>query len=444
MYNILNILPEENAPDYRGNLMNDLNRLKALGISPADVLLPKEGADMTRWAVIACDQYSSEPEYWEKADEFVGESPSTLRLIIPEAFLETPKGEELQKNVGVTMDEYLSAGLFRNIEQSFVYVERSTPHAALRRGLVAAFDLEIYDFAPGNSMPIRATEGTILKRLPPRVAVRSRASLECPHVMVLIDDPAKTVIEPLSGMKAGMEKLYGFELMAGAGSVEGYRVEEDRFGGIADALQMLTARGGMLFAVGDGNHSLAAAKAFWDELKQGLTAEQRETHPARWALAELVNLHDDGLAFHAIHRVVFNAEPVELVALLLWEMNKMGWHASMGPERAGEQSIEYVCVEDRGFINISHPATPVGAGTLQQALDIVLAKLPEASVDYVHGDETAVMLGLKPGNTAFLLSAMDKAELFPAVEKLGVLPRKAFSMGEADEKRFYLECRGIK
>lgn len=424
--------------------MDDLKRLKALGISPADILLPRAGADMTRWAVIACDQYTSEPEYWEKADTFVGTSPSALRLIIPEAYLGKPAGVELEKSVSQMMDEYLSGGVFREAPGSFVYVERSTPNAALRRGLVAAFDLEQYDFTPGNRMPMRATEGTILKRLPPRVAVRGRASLECPHVMVLVDDPGRSVIEPLETWKDDLEKLYDFELMAGAGSIRGFRVGEERFAGIADALQKLSAGGGMLFAVGDGNHSLAAAKAFWDDLKQGLTAEERETHPARWALAELVNIHDEGLSFHAIHRVVFNADPVELVALLLWEMNKQGWHASMTGEPAGEQSVEYVCSEDKGYINIASPATPVAAGTLQQALDAVLEKLPEATIDYVHGDDTAATLGLKPGNTAFLLPAMDKSELFPAVERLGVLPRKAFSMGEADEKRFYLECRRIK
>lgn len=424
--------------------MNELDRFKALGMAPADILLPRAGMDWTRWAAIACDQYSSEPEYWERADEFVGLSPSTLRLIIPEAFLETPKGEALQQGITATMDSYLSGDIFRTVSQCFVYVERRTPQAELRRGLVAAFDLDKYDFTPGNTMPIRATEGTILKRLPPRVGVRSRASLECPHVMILVDDPGRTVIEPLAGKKGSMEQLYSFDLMAGAGSVAGYRVGGEHFEGIAGALEKLEAGGNMLFAVGDGNHSLAAAKAYWDELKTGLTEEQRETHPARWALAELVNLHDEGLSFHAIHRVVFNADPVELVALLLWEMNKKDWKASMGEKRCGAQSFEYVCAEDRGFINVDNPPSPVPAGTLQQALDTVLEKLNDATVDYVHGEDAAMALGGKPGNTAFLLDAMDKAELFSAVERLGVLPRKAFSMGEADEKRFYLECRKIK
>jgi hypothetical protein len=310
---------------------------------------------------------------------------------------------------------------------------------------VAAFDLEKYDFKPGNRMPLRATEGTILSRLPPRMDVRRRAALECPHVMILVDDSGRTVIEELSEAKAGMELLYSTQLMAGAGSISGWRVDApEQFGRIASALEKLAARGGMLFAAGDGNHSLATAKACWDELKVSLTVDERETHPARWALAELVNIHDEGLSFHPIHRVVFNADPVELVALLLWEMNKKGWEATMGAEAFGAQSIEYSCALDQGHINVANPPCPLATGTLQQALDAVLPTIPGATVDYVHGDGTAVAMGHKDGNIAFLLKGMDKPELFPAVEKLGVLPRKAFSMGEADEKRFYLECRRIK
>ena len=422
-----------------------IKRLHALGIAPADILLPREGFDMQKWAAIACDQYSSEPEYWERAYAFVGESPSALRLIIPEAFLETPRGEALQTGTISAMDQYLADGVFRTVEQSFVYVERSTPHTALRRGLVAAFDVEQYDFKPGNQMPIRATEGTILSRLPPRMAVRRQAAVECPHVMILLDDPGHTVIEPLGTETASLETLYSTDLMAGAGSIKGWRVHgEPQLARIAGALEKLAGRGGMLFAVGDGNHSLATAKACWDELKQSLTEEERETHPARWALAELVNIHDAGLAFHPIHRVVFNADPAELMAVLLWEMNKRGWEAGMGEEPCGAQSIQYVCAQDSGWINIMKPVCPLATGSLQEALDAVLPTFAGASIDYVHGDEAAAALGRRAGNTAFLLPAMDKTELFPAVEKLGVLPRKAFSMGEADEKRFYLECRRIR
>lgn len=424
--------------------MKEIERLKALGIAPADILLPNEGIELKRWATIACDQFTSEPEYWEEVSKYVAEAPSALRLIIPEAWLETPRGEALQTGVVDAMQSYLGGGVFRTVPQSFVYVERGTPYASLRRGLVAAFDLEKYDFEPGNQMPIRATEGTILKRLPPRVAIRRRAPLECPHIMILLDDPERTVIEPLQAEKAGMEKLYETELMTGAGSISGWRINKaEGLGRIAQALEKLAARGGMLFAMGDGNHSLAAAKAWWDELKQGLTAGERETHPARWALAELVNIHGEGLVFHPIHRVAFNVDAADLLAELLWEMNQRGWNAKLGKAEEGKQSIEWVCEEEKGYINIAAPERLLAAGSLQEALDKVLPGMPEATLDYVHGGEAAAALGAKPGNMAFLLKAMDKGDLFPAVEKMGVLPRKAFSMGEALEKRFYLECRGI-
>jgi hypothetical protein len=424
--------------------MNEIERLKALGIAPADILLPAEGIDLMRWAVIACDQYTSEPEYWEEVDRHVGAAPSALRLIIPEAWLDTPKGLALQAGVAEAMRAYLAGGAFREIRQSFVYVERRTPFADVRRGLVAAFDLEKYDFEPGARKPIRATEGTLVQRLPPRVAIRRQAPIECPHIMILVDDPEKTVIEPLAETADAMEKLYGTELMAGSGHVTGRRVDKaGDFGRIASALEKLNARGGMLLAMGDGNHSMATAKAWWDELKQGLSDGERETHPARWALAELVNLHDDGLVFHPIHRVAFHVDAAHLLAELLWEMNRRGWGASMGKEAGGSQSVAFRCLDDRGFINIANPGNPLAVGSLQEALDAVLPGMPEAVLDYVHGDETAEALGARPGNMAFLFGAMDKGDLFPAVERMGVLPRKAFSMGEAPEKRFYLECRKI-
>lgn len=425
--------------------MQGIDMLKSLGIGPADILLPENGVDMQRWAVIACDQYSSDLGYWAKADAFVGESPSTLRLMVPEAYRDSPEHESMKQKAPAVMEKFLTQGVFRTVPQSFVYVERMTPFGSPRRGLVAAFDLEKYEFKPGNSMPIRATEETILSRMPPRMLIRSAAPLECPHIMVLVDDPGHTVIEPLAAKKDTLEKLYDTALMLGAGSIAGWRVHgEAEFTRIAQALKALAARGGMLFAVGDGNHSLAAAKACWDELKGTLPAEQRETHPARWALAELVNLHDEALSFHPIHRVVFGADARELLAVLLWEMNKRGWEAVMGDEPEGSQSIKYVCAEDKGWLNIARPPVPMAVGTLQQALDIVLPGIPGASVDYVHGDDAAACLGMKPGNMAFLLRGMEKSGLFPTVESQGILPRKAFSMGEADEKRFYLECRKIK
>lgn len=416
-------------------------RLEALGFAPADILLPKGSID--RWAVIACDQYSSQPEYWHRANELVGGEPSTLKLIIPEAFLEEPDIAERQRSCADAMGDYLHGDVFRVAAQSMVYVERSTPCVKLRRGLVGALDLELYDYNAGSTTPIRATEGTILHRLPPRVAVRRHAPLECPHIMVLIDDPAATVVEPLTARKHEMATLYEGDLMQGAGHIAGYRVDEKQFGSIADAIQTLKAKGGMTYAVGDGNHSLATAKACWEELKSTLSAEARQTHPARWALVELVNVHDAGLQFHPIHRVVFHVDDAALLAALLWHMNELGWAAAVGDEDA-PQTFEYACEGGCGVVGVRNSPHPMAVGTLQAALDAVLKEMPGATLDYVHGDDTAQEMGRRAGNMAFLLEPLDKGSLFPMVERLGALPRKAFSMGEADEKRFYLECRAIR
>lgn len=421
--------------------MDDLLRLRALGFAPADILLPRGGVE--NWAVIACDQYSSQPEYWQRADALVGGKPSTLRLIIPETFLEEPDIAARQQACIDAMERYLGESVFRTAEQSFVYVERSTPYVPLRRGLVGALDLEQYDYTAGATSPIRATEGTILHRLPPRMQVRRRAALECPHIMVLIDDPAATVIEPLAAAKGSMEPLYDGELMLGGGHIAGFRVGAGQFCGIADALQALKAKGGMAYAVGDGNHSLATAKACWEEIKPTLTPEQCETHPARWALVELINVHDAGLQFHPIHRVVFRVDGAALLAALLWYMNEQGWQAALGDEGA-PQTFEYACEGGEGVIGIQHSPHPMAVGTMQAALDAVLKDIPGATLDYVHGDDTARDMGMRGGNMALLLDPLDKGSLFPMVERLGALPRKAFSMGEADEKRFYLECRAIR
>ena len=433
--------PSERLGTASAGTTDPVGRLRALGFAPADILLPR--GDIGRWAVIACDQYSSQPEYWHRAGQLVGEEPSALRLIIPEAFLEEPDIADRQQACVDAMAGYLRGQVFRVACQSMVYVERSTPYVPLRRGLVGALDLELYDYNAGSTTAIRATEGTILHRLPPRVAVRRRALLECPHIMVLIDDPAATVIEPLTARKAEMELLYDDELMLGGGHIAGYRVGESHFETIADALRALEAKGGMTYAVGDGNHSLATAKACWQELKPTLTPEEREHHPARWALVELVNVHDAGLQFHPIHRVVFHGDDAALLAALLWHMNEQGWSAAVGDEDA-PQTFEYACEGGSGVIGIRNSPHPMAVGTLQAALDAVLQTMPDAALDYVHGDDTARQMGQRPGNMAFLLRPLAKASLFPMVERLGALPRKAFSMGEADEKRFYLECRAIR
>lgn len=408
-----------------------------LGISPCDILLPQKWVDMTRWAVIACDQYTSQQSYWDEAEALVGDAPSTLRMIVPEIYLDMPKAGALQSQAVKVMEDYMRRGLFRRLESSFIYLERATPYAPLRRGLVVAMDLEQYDYNAGSQTLIRATEGTILKRLPPRMEVRRRALLECPHIMILIDDPEGLVIEKTAQYKAACAVEYDFDLMAGAGHVTGYRVHNDAiFDQIARSLRKLKDRGGMLYAMGDGNHSLATAKACWEELKKTLPPEQRENHPARYALAELVNLHDEGLHFHPIHRVLFGV-PEDFQARLC---------AQMGAREGTGGKHTFLSIHNgrETLLSVDNPQNPIDVGTLQDALDAMLEKMPGARIDYVHGESAVRELAARPGNAGILLNAMDKYSLFPAVEQLGTLPRKTFSMGEAPEKRFYLECRAIR
>lgn len=422
-------------------------KFKKIGFLPADILLP-QGCDMTKWSVVACDQYTSEPEYWENVRQFVGSSPSTLHLMLPEAELNKDDVKQRIDAINKNMDRYLDEGVFREIKDSFVLVERTLNGGEVRTGLVGAVDLENYDYNKGASSLIRATEGTVLERIPPRVRVREGASLELPHVMLLIDDPEHTVIEPLAAKKRNFETLYDFDLMCGSGHIKGYRVSGSALDGIVDALERLSSpevfnkkygvenRPVLLYAVGDGNHSLATAKACWERVKKTLPKGQTE-HPARYALVELVNIHDSSLKFEPIHRVVFNVDPKKLIDAFLrfYPSAKLG-------EGEG-QRIEYVSAAGRGVLTVEKPDSGLAVGTLQNFLDDYLKK-NVGSVDYIHGKDVVETLGKKPGNIGFLLPSMGKSELFKTVITDGVLPRKTFSMGRACDKRFYLECRKIK
>ncbi|MDD3242644.1 MAG: DUF1015 domain-containing protein [Eubacteriales bacterium] len=410
-------------------------RWEGLGIRPCDILLPH--TDLNRWAVVACDQYTSQPEYWDAVEKTAGDAPSALRMMVPEIYLGTARGETMQREAAGNMRAYLENDLFTCLSGSMLYLERATPYAPMRRGLMAAMDLEQYDYTPGSQSLIRATEGTILERLPPRMAVRREAVLEMPHIMVLIDDPDGTVIEPLGQRRDALERVYDFDLMMASGHLTGYAVRDEKsFDAIAAALGVLKAKGGMLYAMGDGNHSLAAAKACWEEIKAGLTPAQRAAHPARYALVELVNVHDEGLHFHPIHRVLFHA-PENFKELLC---RAMGAREGAG----GAQTFTCLSGETQSVLSVDAPENPIDAGTLQRALDDLMRQYPQMRIDYVHGEETVRELARQADTVGILLPAMDKFTLFPAVERLGALPRKTFSMGEAPEKRFYLECRVIR
>lgn len=422
-------------------------RFQGLPFGPADILLP-QNCDLTRWAVVACDQYTSQPEYWQRVERFVGSAPSALHLILPESSLDGPNVETDIMDVTNTMSRYLREGIFRTCPNALIYVERTLESGKVRKGLVGMVDLEAYDYEAGAATPIRCTEGTILSRIPPRVAVRKNAPVELPHVMLLADDPKATVIEPLTAAKDRLEKCYDFELMEHSGHLRGWLLDEEEKGRVARTLHALAdpgtfhARYGagelLLFAVGDGNHSLATAKACYERQKARLSPEQWADLPARYALVELVNLHDPALEFEPIHRVLFGVNAAELLEDL--KNAHPGAYEGVGEEG---HVLRYVWERGAGAITVPHPDTALPVATLQTFLDRWLS-IHKGRIDYIHGADVARSLADQPGNLAFLLPAMSKEELFPTVLHDGALPRKTFSMGEAHDKRFYLEARKIR
>ena len=428
--------------------MNDL--FETLPFRPADILLPKD-CEYSKWSVVACDQYTSQPEYWQRVEEYVGRSPSTLRLILPESCLEGPNVETDIMEINNTMSRYLREGRFVEHPGALFYVERTLDNGKVRRGLMGMVDLEQYDYEPGSSAPIRATEGTVLSRIPPRVAVRKNAPVELPHVMLLVDDPDQTVIEPLADQTDSMQVLYDFDLMERGGHIKGWELTEDQQAQVARALSALADpakfndRYGtkdeavMLFAVGDGNHSLATAKECYERQKRLTPPEHWANLPARYALVELDNLHDASLEFEPIHRLVFGVKPEELLSALVEY-----YPGAQRGDEAGGHKLAYVYGETQGMISVPDPAAQLPVGTLQNFLDWYLAQHKGVRVDYIHGADVVRKLSAQPDTVGFLLPAMGKEELFPTVIRDGVLPRKTFSMGEAHDKRFYLEARKIR
>ena len=424
-------------------------RFQGLAFGPADILLP-QNCDLTKWAVVACDQYTSQPEYWQRVERFVGNAPSALHLILPESSLDGPSVETDIMDVTNTMSRYLREGVFRTCPHAMIYVERTLESGKVRRGLVGMVDLEAYNYEPGAATLVRATEGTVLSRIPPRVAVRKNASIELPHAMLLVDDPEKTVVEPAAAAKGRLEKCYDFELMEHSGHLRGWLLDEPELARVAAALRALAgpaafqARYGaedlpvLLFAVGDGNHSLATAKACYERQKSLAAPEEWENLPARYALVELDNLHAASLEFEPIHRLVFGAKPEELLEALT------EYYPGARRGDGTGHKLAYVYGETQGLVSVPDPAAQLPVGTLQNFLDWYLARHKGVRVDYIHGEDVVRKLAAQPDTVGFLLPAMGKEELFPTVIRDGVLPRKTFSMGEAHDKRFYLEARKIR
>ena len=431
-----------------------------IAIQVPDIYLPRPDINLMKWSVIACDQFTSQPEYWHKVEETVGEAPSTLNLIFPEVYLDKPGSDERIQRIQQTMRNYLSDGLLVQ-HSGMVYVERLVG-SKLRKGLVLALDLEQYDYAKGSSSLIRATEGTIIERLPPRIRIREGANLEVPHILVLIDDPERTVIEPVGISKSRLKKLYDFDLMAGSGHLSGYLVDNEVIeAGIVGALEHLAnpevfakkyairkEYPVLLFAMGDGNHSLATAKAIWESNKEKVGMD----HPSRYALVEIENVHDDGLEFTPIHRVVFNLKSDIFKAMEAYYQQGYSYipcnnqaEIAMIVNASADipQIIGVIHSEGYGVVKISNPSSNLPVGTLQSFLDGFMQEGGAEKIDYIHGESAVVNLGLQAGNMAFYLPGMDKSALFKTVILDGSLPRKTFSMGEAYEKRFYMECRQI-
>ena len=388
---------------------------------PAKILLPK--TDFEKWAVVACDQYTSEPQYWQEVESLVGDTPSAFNLILPEVYLSNDNSERINK-INNNMQNYLQNGVFDEFDNTFVYVERTLADGKLRRGVVGLIDLESYSYKKGEKALIRSTEATVLERIPPRVEIRKNAPLEMPHVMLLIDDLNETVIEPLAEKTADFKKLYDFKLMQNSGSIKGFAISESSAENMQSALNRLIENTDdkMLFAVGDGNHSLATAKECY---------ELNKTEKSRYALVEIVNIHDKSLEFEPIYRVLFGVDPEKVINDFL-EKN--------GGEYYGDDAQKFTCVYGENVREISvKPTGKLAIATLQNYLD----ENPQGEIDYIHGEDVVYSLCKKVNTLGFIFSGMQKSELFDAVKQDGALPRKTFSMGHASDKRFYIEAREI-
>ena len=406
----------------------------------ANILLPKN-VDMTKWSVVACDQYTSEMEYWDDVYKIVGDNPSTLKITLPEIFLEESAVANRIEKINATMKEYIDEDIFEEYKNAMIYLERKQKDGRVREGLMGMIDLEDYSYEKGSQTLIRATEKTVIERIPPRLKVRENALLELPHIMILIDDEKKEIIENLKNKVNDEDKVYDFELMKDGGHIKGYKLNDETIDEVIDKLDYfenkynVKDKGILLFAMGDGNHSLATAKANYENLKKTMSEEEYLNHPSRYALVELVNLHSEALEFEAIHRVVFDVDVDNFVA----ELNK---YYDINEDGEG-QYFELVTKDSDKKLYITNPKSNIAVGSIQMFLDDYL-KEHKGKIDYIHGDDTTRNMGSKEGNVGILFDAMPKEELFRTVILDGALPRKTFSMGHSYDKRYYLEARKIK
>lgn len=488
--------------------------------NPANILLPNDGIDMEKWSVIACDQFTSQADYWEAVEKHVADAPSTLNVVFPEIYLGTIENQENDCNssgagvkndketgrktkyasmtdderikyINTTMDTYLTDGTLKQaVADGYVLVERTT-ESGVRLGIVGLIDLDDYDFDPKKKTLIRATEGTVISRIPPRVKIRENAAIELPHVMLLVDDPIDRqkidgcqgaiqedaaniaavkhgIIEYVYAIKDTLRKLYDTELMQGGGHIRGYAVEGEAAKQVTEAFAAKqNSCGGFLFAVGDGNHSLATAKTCWENIKKSgkFTEEQLKTHPVRHALVEICNLHSEALEFKPIHRLLTNIDVKDMLSFFEAEITKQGLESTEGDEIVFEYVESGSCdsakpangnevvsenndgrctapIKNSG-INITNRGDRLPVEILQGILDKYLETHGNVEIDYIHGDEALHGLVKETKGCGIFLQSIDKSTLFPAINAGGVLPRKTFSIGEANEKRYYMECHKI-
>lgn len=444
------------------------------GLNIPEILLPKTNIDMNAWSVIACDQYTQDRDYWTKAEKIAENKPSTLNIILPEVYLSDEGKSERISKIREKMNEYLGKtqedSVFQPAKKGLMYIERKTGYGRLRKGLVTAIDLETYEWKPFSKALIRATEATIVERIPPRMEIRRGASIETPHIMLLVNDPSKKVVEETGKLaKDSRKPTYDTDLMLNAGHISGWIIDSDKeLESLQQNLDKVfadnTASDGstFMFAVGDGNHSLATAKAVWDELKEknggiknadGTISIPKgfENHNARFALIEIVNIYDDGLTFEPIHRVMFNANNEQLISFLKDKLNGEIETCKNAEElekivSSSKNSFGFVLMQNgqQTFLHLKTPITELAVSKLQPAIDqFIVTQTTKPEIDYIHGSEEVFRLGAKENTIAILLPPIAKDSFFTTISGSGPLPRKSFSMGEASEKRFYLECRKL-
>ncbi len=439
------------------------NKLENIALNLSRILVPGAGVDMEKWSVIACDQYTSDFEYWDDVEKIVGSAPSSLKLFLPEVYLETSREKKISSSIFREMKSYLRSGVLKELGPGFIYIRRTTAYGNIRNGLMASVDLERYSYAGDSDSLIRPTEKTIVERIPPRVKIREKAVLELPHILFLIDDPEKTVIEPLEKTKNLYKKLYDFNLMKNGGRIEGYHINEDSalssianaISGLADENTFHKTHGAdkpmLLYAVGDGNHSLASAKQHWENIKVDLTTDELKNHPARYALVEIINLHDEGMNFEPIHRVLFDCsmedllnnmkEAFDLTIRDFDDFADLNIFVENEYNNKASHTFGVMSGNRLAAVSVNSPKFNLAVATIQTFLDGYIDE-NKVEIDFIH-DTASVMDFSKDCNTGLLLPPIDKSGFFKTIIHEGTLPRKAFSMGHADEKRFYLEARKI-